>query len=87
MPRLWSCGRKCLQLGKNRFLAGYSDGLITHFATAEIKQRWYGLDAISGLEIRVQHNAITSLAGFQPGEGLVDMAHREVFRLRRDIVP
>src|SRR5271169_1860046 len=40
----------------------------------------------SGSEIRVQHDAVTGLARFKPGEGLVDLAHREVFGLRQDIV-
>src|SRR5271170_6939457 len=30
-----------------------------------------------GSEIRVQHDAVTGLAGFKPGEGVVDLAHRE----------
>src|SRR5216683_1327746 len=41
----------------------------------------------TGSEIRVQHDAVTGLAGFKPAESLVDLAHREVFVLRRDLVP
>src|SRR5258706_13036340 len=39
-----------------------------------------------GSEIRVQHYAVTGLPGFKPGECLVDIAHGEVFGLRRDVV-
>ena len=41
----------------------------------------------SGSEIRIQHDAVAGLARFKPGEGLVDIAHREVLVLRRDVVP
>src|SRR5262249_9105525 len=41
----------------------------------------------NGSEIRVQHDAVTGLARFESGEGLVDLAHRIVLRLRRDFVP
>src|SRR5260370_22296604 len=41
----------------------------------------------TGSETRVQHDAVTGLAGFKPAEGLVDMAHREVLGLRRDLAP
>src|SRR4029077_2814179 len=41
----------------------------------------------SGSEIRVQHDAVTGLTGFKPGEGLIDTAHRKVLGLRHDIVP
>jgi len=40
-----------------------------------------------GSEIRVQHDAVAGLAGFKPGEGLVDFTHREVLGLRCDVVP
>src|SRR5258707_613387 len=36
----------------------------------------------SGSEIRVQHDAVTGLARFKPGEDLVDLAHREVLGLQ-----
>src|SRR5262245_21726003 len=38
----------------------------------------------SGSEICIQHDAVTRLAGLESGEGLVDLAHREVLGLRRD---
>src|SRR5258706_10930954 len=38
-------------------------------------------------EIRVKHDTVTRLACFKSGKGLVDIAHREVLGLRRDIVP
>ena len=38
-------------------------------------------------EIRIQHDAVSGLACFEPSEGLVDLAHREVLGLRHDIVP
>src|SRR6266446_4986808 len=41
----------------------------------------------NGSIIRVQHDAVTRLAGFKSREGLVDLAHRKVLGLRRDIVP
>src|SRR5262249_30031636 len=41
----------------------------------------------NGSEIRVQHDAVTGLARFKSGEGIVDLAHRIVLRLRRDLVP
>ncbi len=41
----------------------------------------------SGSAIRLQHEAVTGLACCESGEGLVDMAHREVLGLRRDLVP
>src|SRR5712672_1715710 len=40
----------------------------------------------SGSEIRIQHDPVTRLPGFEAGESLVDPAHREVLGLRRDIV-
>src|SRR6516162_7396812 len=39
-----------------------------------------------GSEVRVQHDAVADLAGFQAGKGLVDLAHRDVLGLRRDVV-
>jgi len=41
----------------------------------------------SGSAIRVQHDTVTGLASFKLGKGLVDIAHREVLGLRRDMVP
>ena len=41
----------------------------------------------SGSEIRIQHDAVPGLACFKSGEGLVDMAHREVLGLWHDMVP
>src|SRR5688500_13715640 len=38
-------------------------------------------------KIRVQHDAVTGLARFESGEGLVDIAHREMLGLRRYVVP
>ena len=37
-------------------------------------------------EVSIQHDAVTGLAGFQPSEGFVDFAHREMLGLRRDVV-
>jgi hypothetical protein len=34
-----------------------------------------------GSEIRIQHDAVTGLACFKSGEGLVDLAHWEVLGL------
>ena len=38
-------------------------------------------------EVHIQHDTVAGLAGFKSGEGLVDLAHREVLGLRRDLVP
>src|SRR5262245_17094110 len=40
-----------------------------------------------GSEVRVQHDAVTGLAGLQAGESFVDLTHREVLGLRRHVVP
>src|SRR5205807_651959 len=40
----------------------------------------------TSLEIRVQDDAIAGFAGFESGEGLVDLAHGEVLGLRGDVV-
>src|SRR6202162_2938364 len=47
--------------------------------------RW-GENSIHRLEIRVQDDPVTGLAGGKSGEGLVDLAHREVLGLRQDIM-
>ena len=41
----------------------------------------------NGLTIRVQHDTIMGLSGGKPSEGIVDLAHRKVLGLWRDIVP
>src|SRR5689334_9092105 len=51
------------------------------------RKRCCHLKKLDRSEIRVQYDAIAGLAGFKPGEGLVDFAHREVLGLRRDVVP
>src|SRR4051795_4937115 len=40
-----------------------------------------------GSIIRIEHDAVSGLARFQPLERFVDAAHRKVFRLRCDVVP
>src|SRR3954467_8091691 len=40
-----------------------------------------------GSKIHIEHDAVSSLARFQPLERFVDAAHRKVFRLRCDVVP
>jgi hypothetical protein len=35
----------------------------------------------NGSEIRIEHDAVTGLASFKSGEGLVDLTHREVLGL------
>src|SRR5262249_25906966 len=40
-----------------------------------------------GSEVRVQHDAVTGLAGLQAGESFVDLTHREGLGLRRHVVP
>src|SRR3954453_23872165 len=41
----------------------------------------------NGSKIHIEHDAVSSLARFQPLERFVDAAHRKVFRLRCDVVP
>src|SRR3954449_10250819 len=43
--------------------------------------------ACGGSIIRIEHDAVSGLARFQPLERFVDAAHRKVFRLRGDLVP
>src|SRR3954467_15062699 len=40
-----------------------------------------------GSKIRIEHDAVSGLARFQPLERFVDAAHRKVFRLRCDVMP
>jgi hypothetical protein len=37
-----------------------------------------------GIEIRVEHDAVSGLTRLESGDGVVDTAHRKVFGLRRD---
>ena len=64
----------------------FSRGRVTSFPSEEIWSRG-PLFATHESAIRIQHDAVPGLACFKSGEGLVDLAHREVLGLRRDIVP
>ena len=41
----------------------------------------------NGLKIRVQYDTVMGLSGCKSSEGFVDLAHRKVLGLWRDIVP
>src|SRR3954449_11685406 len=52
-----------------------------------VPDRYLEVVLCGGSKIRIEHDAVSSLACFQPLERFVDAAHRKVFRLRCDVVP